>query len=227
MSVEIKYVNESNENKNLQYQIINDKNESFFMSEVAKRLKPLPEPFSIEIETVNKCNNDCAFCPVNRNDDIRHKKMMSEELFKNIIDDLSNRYFSGHINYFSNNEPLLDKRIVNFVSYGKNKLPYAIHHLYTNGLLLNESIFEELTSKLDTLVIDNYDDNLRLLPNIQNIIDENRYRDTYCKVFVVVQKKNIVRSTRGGGHLIRWRGMFHSLLVFCHSLRWLYGRMEN
>lgn len=31
-------------------------------------------PYSIEIETINRCNNDCSFCPVNRNNDNRPQK---------------------------------------------------------------------------------------------------------------------------------------------------------
>jgi biotin synthase-like enzyme len=42
----------------------------------------------IEIETINRCNNDCAFCPVNRNDDPRPKAVMDDGLLRAIVSQL-------------------------------------------------------------------------------------------------------------------------------------------
>ena len=49
-----------------------------------KKSFPLFE--SIEIETINRCNGTCSFCPINRNDDTRILHKMSDELFYNIIE---------------------------------------------------------------------------------------------------------------------------------------------
>lgn len=78
-----------------------------------------PNPLSIELETYNRCNNDCAFCPVNRNNDTRKAHYMDEKLFYSIIDQLRIMDYSGSICLYSNNEPLLDKRIFKFVEYAK------------------------------------------------------------------------------------------------------------
>ena len=61
---------------------------------------------SIEIETINRCNNDCSFCPVNREKDIRSFAKMSDEIFYKIIDELHDMDYAKGINLFSNNEPL-------------------------------------------------------------------------------------------------------------------------
>lgn len=47
-------------------------------------MKTTPTPLfnNIEIETVNRCNGTCSFCPVNKNQDPREYKKMPEELFK-------------------------------------------------------------------------------------------------------------------------------------------------
>ena len=47
--------------------------------------KPALHPLLISIETVNRCNGTCAFCPCNINDEKRPFKRMTEELFYSII----------------------------------------------------------------------------------------------------------------------------------------------
>ena len=64
-------------------------------------------PYTIELETLNYCNNDCSFCPANRNDDKRLHMKMDKELFFKIIDDLSDISYTGILSLFSNNEPRL------------------------------------------------------------------------------------------------------------------------
>lgn len=39
----------------------------YIIKEVAKKFlarEVIPDPYSIEIETFNRCNNNCSFCPV-------------------------------------------------------------------------------------------------------------------------------------------------------------------
>ena len=73
-------------------------------------------PQVVEIETINKCNSTCGFCPVNRFADPRPLQRMPELLFAKIIDDLAGLGFRGTLHLFSNNEPFLDKRIFGFPS---------------------------------------------------------------------------------------------------------------
>ena len=155
----------------------------------------IPNPFTIELETYNRCNNDCPFCPVNRNNDTRKAHFMDEKLFYSIIDQLKD--FSGVISLFSNNEPLLDKRIFKFIEYAKNNLPHARHALFTNGLLLDREKFLLLTKNLDSLVIDNYDDNFQVMPNLKKILESNLPQDIHCDVNISMRKKNQKLNTRG------------------------------
>lgn len=105
--------------------------------------------------------------------------------------------FNGRINLFSNNEPLIDVRIVSFLKYARRKLPNAFFCLYTNGLLLTEEIYLDLVENLDYLVIDNYNDEIKLNSNIEALkkkgIDEKK-----CLVQVDVRKKNQILLNRGG-----------------------------
>ncbi len=155
----------------------------------------------VEIETINRCNGICSFCPVNRNADPREKAVMSEELFKDIIRQLEELQYSGRITTFSNNEPLLDDRIIEFNRYAREHLPKARIHMYTNGTLFTLDKFKALVEVLDELIIDNYNQELQLIPPVKEIVD-------YCeahlelklnkKVTVVLRKPQEILTSRGG-----------------------------
>lgn len=153
---------------------------------------------TIEIETINRCNNDCSFCPVSRKNDIRKLQKMSEHLFFKIIDDLAAVNYAGYLSIFSNNEPLIDKRIIDFIRYAKKKCPNAIHALFTNGMLLNEENFNELITNLDLLFIDNYNDDLEIADNISRLAKEYDVSSNECEVIILVRKKDEVLLNRGG-----------------------------
>lgn len=155
-------------------------------------------PYSIEIETINRCNNDCSFCTVNRNNDNRPLKKMSEELYKKIIDQLADLNYTGYLSLFSNNEPLLDKRITVFLDYARKRLPAARLCLFTNGILLTNELYEDLIEKLDYLVIDNYSDEMKMIPSVEEIYNKYKNDKTECDVKIYIRKKTQVLSSRGG-----------------------------
>ena len=159
----------------------------------------IPDFYTIEIETNNRCNNDCPFCPVNRHSDTRKPKIMDEDIFFTIIDQLRAMDYHGYISLFSNNEPLLDGRILRFIELARKILPNAQHALYTNGLLLNKEKFSALVKNLDLLIIDNYDDNLELIPSVKKVLDETLPPyDFKCDVQIAMRKKNQKLNTRAG-----------------------------
>ena len=123
---------------------------------------------------------------------------MDEALFKSIIDQLAHIDYDGVISLFSNNEPLLDNRIFDFIAHARKKLPRARHALFTNGILLDNEKFQRLIENLDSLIIDNYDDNFQFMPNVQKILDANANRDFKCDVQISLRKKNQKLNTRAG-----------------------------
>lgn len=166
------------------------------------KAETVPDFFTIEIETQNRCNNDCPFCPVNRHNDTRKPKVMEENLFYTIIDQLRFMDYHGTISLFSNNEPLLDGRIFHFIEYAKKNLPQARHALYTNGLLLDKEKFSSLTKNLDLLIIDNYDDSFELIPPVRKTLEtmppHTHTHDFKCDVQISLRKKNQKLNTRAG-----------------------------
>ena len=153
----------------------------------------------VEIETVNRCNGVCSFCPVNAKAEQRPYALMEDKIFKKIIDELAELKYDGRLAIFSNNEPLLDKRIIPFHKYAREKLPNARMHLYTNGTLMTREVFEELIQYLDELIIDNYNQDLELIPAskmIQEYAQDNP--EIMKKVTIVLRKPHEILTSRGG-----------------------------
>lgn len=153
----------------------------------------------VEVETLNRCNGTCAFCPVNRNDDQREFKLMDEALFKKIILELKELNYDGRLQLFSNNEPFMDKRIFDFAKFARENCPNAHIVIFTNGILLDLEKFKKIIDYIDTFCIDNYYDGERKVgDNIKEIL-------IYCsdkvelknKVIVQMIDKNAIRNNRG------------------------------
>lgn len=153
----------------------------------------------IEIETVNRCNGVCEFCPVNRNSDKREFKKMEEELFHSMINQLNRLNYAGRIALFSNNEPFLDDRIIEFHRYMRENLPNARTHLCTNGTLLSMDKFIEIMPYLDELIIDNYNNELKLIAPCREIVEYcEKHIELKKKVTVILRKTKEVLTSRGG-----------------------------
>lgn len=153
----------------------------------------------IEIETINRCNGSCSFCPVNCKDDPREKAVMTEELYKNIVQQLEEINYSGRFTTFSNNEPLLDERIIEFNRYARCHLPKARMHLYTNGTLMTIDKFIALTEVLDELIIDNYQQELKLIKPCKEIVEYcEKHSELKSKVTIVLRKPKEILTSRGG-----------------------------
>ena len=153
----------------------------------------------IEIETINRCNGSCSFCPVNKNQDPREKHIMSEELFRSIVNQLAELNYDGRFTTFSNNEPLLDERIIDFNRYAREKLPNARMHMFTNGTLMTIDKFVALTEVLDELIVDNYQQELKLIKPSQEIVKYcERHPELKNKVTIVLRKPREILTSRGG-----------------------------
>ena len=158
----------------------------------------IPNFIDIEIETFNRCNNDCAFCPANKNFDTRKPTLMDEELFYSIVEQLRAMDYRGRMSLYCNNEPLLDGRILKFIEHAKKRLPNVEHFLYTNGLLLTEEKILSLVKNLDWIVIDNYDDDFELIAPVKKILDADLPQNFKCKVRISLRKKNQKLFNRAG-----------------------------
>jgi len=153
----------------------------------------------VEIETYNKCNGSCSFCPVNRMNDTREHVFMEDALFYKIIRELEELRYDGRVSLFSNNEPLLDERIYQFSQYMREHLPLAKIHMYTNGTLFTMEKFLMLVPYLDELIIDNYTRTLTLIKPVEEIRQYcEEHPELLEKVSIVLRKPDEILTSRGG-----------------------------
>jgi len=153
----------------------------------------------IEIETQNKCNGTCSFCPVNRHIDPRPFRRMDEALFDSILKQLKELSFCGFLSLFSNNEPLLDDRIEFFLGKARKELPTVKLFLITNGTLLTTQLLDRLMPHLDRLIINDYVETLEFTEHIKEINRYCRAKNFYeGKVIIYLRDKNAVLTSRGG-----------------------------
>lgn len=98
----------------------------------------MPFPAKIQIQTTTRCNAACGMCPyptITGEAGFTHEEM-SLERYTRILDQLEGRPVE-RLSLFLMNEPLLDKRLVEWVSLARSRLPHTTLGLFTNGSALN------------------------------------------------------------------------------------------
>ena len=146
---------------------------------------------SANIETLSSCNRTCEFCFNHPRFDQRSQGKMSVSLWKSIIDQLSEINFSGRIGPHFYNEPLLDKRLPELISYARMKLPNVWLQLNSNGDYLNEEILIKLyNSGINYFFITNYDDDEKE--------DLLKLQKKYPALIKIVNNRDMWRTDRGG-----------------------------
>lgn len=162
-----------------------------------RRKRPLFQ--YVEIETINRCNGKCSFCPANKYNETRPYAKMDENLFRKIIKQLSDLNYKGALALFSNNEPFLDTRITEFAKFARENLKDAYIYLYTNGSLLTAEKLRKIEPYLDHILIDNYSDKEELNPTVLEAVEGNENCNAFnSKVKIVKRKETEVLSSRGG-----------------------------
>lgn len=169
-------------------------------------------PVFISIETINRCNGTCSFCPCNINDESRPYKEMSDKIFNKIIDDLVDMDYDGTLMLLANNEIFLDKKIMKRLRYAREKLSKCHMKVITNGKLLSLKIFDELNRDklIDELVINNYNTTSELNPWVKKIYDNYKDVDLNINVVINIRYSGEVLSNRamsspnkGGNKIIK------------------------
>lgn len=170
----------------------------------------------INLETINKCNGDCPFCPNNKYENTRKAERMSDEVFRKLIDDLSEKNYRGVLSMQGNGEPFLDKDMPDRIIYARKKLPNAELIVFTNGTLLTEEILEKIAGKLDVLYINNYCETYKLNERSKmayDFVKNNWKKFGDMKVQIEYRYRNEVLTTRGG-----YAPNKHNELKICRSL---------
>jgi len=113
---------------------------SLFDSAIRPLAKTLEEwPGAILIDTTNRCNAKCVWCP---NPDLTNVGSMDMDVYRKIIDDYGLR--GGVLTFGTFGEPLMDKHIKERIEY-LHRYP-KIHKIevLTNGFFLNDDVIPVL-----------------------------------------------------------------------------------
>ncbi|MGC2064096.1 MAG: radical SAM/SPASM domain-containing protein [Thermodesulfovibrionales bacterium] len=108
-----------------------------------RKIRIFPE--SIVLETIAGCNARCVFCAQHELRQGMPNESMQDALFMKIVQECSK--YEGLLKRFSfafDNEPLLDKNLLEKVLYVKNRCPFVTTNITTNGILLTRDIIEKL-----------------------------------------------------------------------------------
>ena len=93
-------------------------------------------PDIVQIESTNICNAKCVFCP--RDEMERKQGIMSWDLFTRITDECA-ALGIGHVRLHNYGEALIDRKLVDKISYAKQK-GIAEVGIITNGSLITEQV---------------------------------------------------------------------------------------
>jgi len=141
--------------------------------EIKRLKKNIPEmPEIVNAMTVTRCNYKCGFCP---NSTITHPRgKMSIEMYNKILDQLGKNW-DGVFCPQLQNEPFLDKRLPELVKLAREKLPKCTIEIQTNGSLLNKELIEKILPYTDTLKVNDYTDDFKVIRRIKKYgIKNNR-----------------------------------------------------
>ncbi len=111
---------------------------------------------SVEFETSSLCNRKCSYCPVT--DYRRPPAYMETPVFYKMIADLKKINYSGALSFCFFSEPLLDKRLDQFVARVRAELPRCEIEIYSNGDLLTPGRFQALLNAgMDVIRVSQHD----------------------------------------------------------------------
>ncbi len=174
-------------------------------------------PRLVSIETTNRCNATCSFCPNSRL--ARDRKTMSDDLFEKIVDDCT-RFPLPAIEPFLNGEPFMDPKIISRMEHIRRKLPKTKLRLYSNAYLMTPKRIDEMVDlgidhlfiSLNTLDSKVYKEEMGL--NLEKTLSNLAYL-TDSKRKSRVAKNITFRMTRTNRQTLFMQDQF---IEYCHRV---------
>lgn len=119
-------------------------NKNNFRKNLAERLVNIRKdyPFEYVFEITTRCNHFCKMCTFKHKEKTKRGDM-SFEVFRKFIDEIPPDR-DTLIEFAGGGEPLMHKEFLDFLAYGKRKLPQGRFFLSTNGTYLDEKMGRKL-----------------------------------------------------------------------------------
>jgi radical SAM protein with 4Fe4S-binding SPASM domain len=106
---------------------------------------PLPSPLVVYVEPSGYCNLRCKFCPQGDSGGLLKKSLMSKDIFRKLVRDMSSLPNKVKLlRVCGNGEPLLNKHLPAMLSLAAQEQVAQRIELLTNGLLLNDELIKAL-----------------------------------------------------------------------------------
>jgi radical SAM protein with 4Fe4S-binding SPASM domain len=123
---------------------------SYHFSRIQNRVVMKGMPVSISIEPTTSCNLRCPECPSGLRSFTRPTGMLSEKLYRQIIDELAGTL--TYLTFYFQGEPFLNPQFLDMVRYASAKGIYTATS--TNGHYLRDEVAQRtVESGLDRLII--------------------------------------------------------------------------
>jgi MoaA/NifB/PqqE/SkfB family radical SAM enzyme len=139
---------------------------------LSRRGEAVLTPTLVQLQTHNRCNGRCVFCPYPSTVASRPETWLDESLYARILREMATWPHRGVLVLAFQNEPLLDERVSAFVRQAKQALGDRWEvELTTNGELLDEGVATNLfNAGLDMLNVSlnalSADIRARLMPGL-------------------------------------------------------------
>jgi len=104
----------------------------------------LSYPLVLQIQTQSFCNGRCIICPYSRTYKELEQGFMEWGLFQKIVTELQSASQVSTVGFALQNEPLLDKRLFNWIKYMKSLCPDKKCIVTTNGEPLDRFSIDEI-----------------------------------------------------------------------------------
>jgi radical SAM protein with 4Fe4S-binding SPASM domain len=122
-------------------------------------------PLVVQIQTHSHCNGSCTPCPYRLLKDQLEQGVMEWDLYAHIAAQLASEPLLSRVSLSLQNEPLLDRRVFDWVRHFKTLAPHKTCRLPTNGTLLDtfssdsvvDSGLDELNISLNAHSRESYD----------------------------------------------------------------------
>lgn len=166
-----------------------------------EKQKSIPMFANCMIETINRCNGSCSFCPASRESETRRFKKMSDEMYYSIIDQLYSIGWKGKLYLSINNEPFIDIRIIRFAEYAKKTISGVHVELITNGTLLTPQKMYEMVGAVDRITINDYSNKYILSEPHRSIYKEiKKNKGEFRDIEVIINRRYAqeILATRAG-----------------------------
>ncbi len=149
-------------------------------------------PAIIYLQTLNRCNYSCHMCPYSKTIKKEQRRKMPMRLFEKIIFELSEEKDFINLTMDLQNEPLVDKNLLDYAKKFKQRIPNKVLEIETNGSLLTKKNIPLLYKYFDNIYISLAAFEPETYKNVTNL---DKFNEIYAILKYISTNKNWMNKT--------------------------------